>query len=134
MRNYSGVKTIALLSRQSRGAIFALALLFLLVLGHVPPIHAHPPGNMVLAYDAKAQSLSVTVTHTTSFPSKHYISTVDIVQNGKPLKSERYTSQPSSDTFTYTISVPASPGDVFTVKGTCSIFGSKEAGITIPGE
>lgn len=132
MRIYGHEKKSALQSSQSAAVVSALALLFLLLYGYVSPIHAHPPGNMTLNYDAKAQSLSVTFTHSTSFPSKHYISTVEVVQNGKPLKSERYTNQPSSDTFTYTIAVPASPGDVISVKAVCSIFGSKEADIKIP--
>ena len=134
MRIYGCEKTNALLSRPNPAVVFALALVFLLIHGHVSPLRAHPPDNMVLAYDAKAQSLSVTITHTTSFPSKHYIKSVDIVQNGKALKNERYSSQPSPDTFTYTFAVPASPGDVLSVKATCSIFGSKEAEITIPGK
>ncbi len=133
MQVYGCKKSRPFPPRSNPAVVFFLALAFLMVQGHASSLYAHPPSTMALAYDAKSQSLSVAITHTTSFPSKHYIDTVSIVRNGRDVKSEQYTSQPSTDTFTHVITVPASPGDVLTIKAECSIFGSKEARITIPG-
>lgn len=112
--------------------MFVVALALLLMSAYQSPLYAHPADSLSLAYDAKAQSLSVAITHSTSFPSKHYIKNVSIMNNGRNVGSEQYTSQPSKDSFTYTYSVPAKPGDKISIKTTCSIFGSKEAELAVP--
>ena len=92
---------------------------------------AHPPKDVSISYDLAGQTLSVTISHKTTFTSKHYIEAVTITKNGIALPSEEYTNQPKEKPFTYTYPVPAAPGDVFEVKATCRIFGSKEAKITV---
>lgn len=85
---------------------------------------AHAPQDIKLKYDAATAVLSVTITHTTFAPTMHYVKQVEIKKNGAVVNSSSYDSQPDKTGFTYTYAVPASPGDVIEVTGSCSIFGS----------
>ena len=113
---------------------FLFAFMVCMSLGITFPaaVYAHPPKEVSLAYDAQKQVLSVTITHSSFFPSKHYIKSVDISRNGTVVTSVPYTSQPAGDTFTYTYPVPASPGDELSVNASCSIFGSRGAKLAVP--
>lgn len=93
--------------------------------------YASPPQALVLEYDLTGQTLLVTITHKSSFPSSHYIKYVEILKNGKKAGSNTYESQPDKVTFTYTYKVPAVEGDTFDVTGTCSILGSKTVSYTV---
>lgn len=110
----------------------ALAGFALLAFLFAPAASAHPPKDVALSYDAPSKMLSVTVAHSSFFPSRHYVRNVVISLNGKVLKSEPYTSQPAGDTFTYTYPVQASPGDELSVTAFCNVFGSREAKLTVP--
>lgn len=100
------------------GVVFLLALTFLVS----PPAAAHAPQKVVLAYDAAAQTLSVTVTHT-RFSAGHYIDKIEIRKNGAVVAVQDYKSQPG-ETFTYAYKVSAVKGDQLEVKATCNKFGS----------
>jgi len=98
----------------------------------VPSAFAHPPKDVALSYDAPSKALSVKVAHSSFFPSRHYVKNVVISLNGKTVRSEPYTSQPAGDTYTYTYTVEASPGDELSVTAICNVFGSKETKLTVP--
>jgi hypothetical protein len=93
---------------------------------------ANPPKSVDLAYDKTKGELSVTITHTSFFPSKHYIKSVAVSVNGKEVLTTPYTTQPSGYNFTYTYPVKAAPGDVISAVATCNIFGSTEGKVTAP--
>lgn len=95
------------------------------------PAAAHPPESVALAYDPAARQLSVTITHKTSLPNWHYIKKVRITKNGQGFSLDKYPSQPTKDTFTYTYPVDAAAGDLLEAKATCSIMGSRSAGLTV---
>jgi hypothetical protein len=94
--------------------------------------YAHPPGSVALAYDAQKKALSVTITHSSYFPGKHYIKSVEISQNGRVIMTTPYSSQPTGDSFTYTYPVAAAPGDELSVNATCNMFGSKVGKTVVP--
>lgn len=120
------------LERSPHALLLALAVCASLLITFPTAAFAHPPKEVSLAYDAVTGVLSVTVTHSTFFPSKHYVKTVAISQNGKAIQSAPYTSQPTSDTFTYTFPVKAVPGDELSAVASCNIFGSAEGKLAIP--
>ena len=82
---------------------------------------AHPPKDVSISYDLAQQTLSVTITHKTTFTSKHYIESVIITKNGTAVSIEEYTNQPKEKPFTNTYPVPAAAGDVLEVKATSRI-------------
>ncbi len=92
---------------------------------------AHPPKEVIIGYDLAQQTLSVTISHKTTFTSTHYIKTVEIMKNGTVVATEEYTNQPKEKPFIYTYQIPAEAGDELEVKATCKIFGSGEAKITV---
>ena len=104
--------------------------LFLLVLLSIPT-QAHPPADTSLYFDQKNNTLDVTITHTVSAPSSHYVARVDVTKNDQMILSKDYTSQPSSSKFTYSYPVNASAGDVLKAKTTCSIMGSRTGELTV---
>lgn len=113
----------------SRG-IFALGLI--LFLASTPSL-AHAPSSVTLSYDQANSLLSVTITHTVTAPSSHYVKTVEVFKNGAKVLSKDYTSQPDLMTFTYSYKLNATDGDVLKATATCSIAGSKSAEITVNG-
>jgi len=107
------------------------AIISVVSIAYIQPANAHPPKKVTLSFDSAQQTLSVTITHKTSFTSKHYVKSITITRNGAAVSTEEYTSQPDESPYTYTYSVPAVAGDVIKVKAICNIFGSKKATITV---
>ena len=93
---------------------------------------AHSPSSVTLAYDGAAQSLKVTIVHTTSSPDSHYIKTVEIKLNDVVIETSEYQSQPGPSEFSYTYKVSAKTGDTLKVKAKCSYFGSKTETLIVP--
>ncbi len=84
---------------------------------------AHGPKEVKLSYDASTRTLRADITHS-PFSGGHYIEQLEIKKNGKPAAVQKYNAQPA-ETFTYTVKVDATTGDVLEVKAACSRFGSK---------
>ncbi|RZN37444.1 MAG: hypothetical protein EFT35_06175 [Methanophagales archaeon ANME-1-THS] len=116
-------------SRVLAGLIFLMLTLAVLP----PPILAHPPAEMKLAYNAAGQTLSATITHSVSTreSESHHVKKIELKRNGDLYLTEEYTSQPATTTFTYTYAVTAGDGDVLEVTAYCSLYGSKTERITI---
>jgi hypothetical protein len=96
--------------------------------------YANPPDDMILEYDSTTSTLEVTITHPTLDPNTHYIYKVDISVNGELYLSEEYTSQPTSDIFTYSYIVIANANDEISVTAICNLFGSITRTLTVPSE
>jgi hypothetical protein len=115
----------------SRVILGVLLVLALLVCAFSQPAFANPPQDVKLAYDANSQTLSVTITHKSSFTKSHYIKKVEIKKNGALLSDNTYENQPDPETFTYTYKLPAKEGDTLEVTATCSIVGHKTATLKV---
>jgi desulfoferrodoxin (superoxide reductase-like protein) len=112
--------------------VFWTALIIgLFSLANIQVASAHPPKEVSISYDRTQQTLSVTISHKTTFTSRHYIESVTITKNKTVVSTEEYTNQPKEKPFTYTYQIPAAAGDTLEVKATCKIFGSKEAMIKV---
>jgi len=92
---------------------------------------ATPPQEVKLEYDANSQTLAVSITHNSVFPSFHYIKTVEIKKNGKIVSTNTYGNQPSPETFIYKYTVPAADGETLEVTVRCSLYGSKTVKLII---
>jgi len=84
---------------------------------------AHSPDRMEAAYDIKAQTLSVKITHPSNNPDRHYVKEVIVKKNGQVVARGEYTKQPG-DTFVYTFQVAATGADTLEVTAVCNIRGS----------
>lgn len=94
-------------------------------------VNANNPSNMVLKYNLDTQTLNVTITHSVSNPLTHYIIEVLISLNGLQVLNQSYTSQPTSNIFTYNYIIAATQGDTFEVTAICNQVGSITRSITI---
>lgn len=115
----------------SRRIIWLVAMIFLFSVLLPGIAAAHPPKEVTLSYDAAAKILKVKILHTSPMPSWHYIKTVNIEQNKKPLASYTYESQPGKE-FTYEYAVTALPGDTLVVTAACNMYGTRTESLTIP--
>jgi hypothetical protein len=96
--------------------------------------YADPPQDIALNYNAQAQTLTVTITHPSSFTGLHYVKQVQITKNHELAAKNDYTSQPGKKTFAYTYSIPAAANDILEVTAACSIQGKKTATLKIGEE
>jgi hypothetical protein len=92
---------------------------------------ADPPQDLSLRYDMKAQTLSVSITHKSTFTGFHYIKQVQIKRNDEPFETQKYDSQTGKTTFVYTYKVPAKPNDLLEVTAICNVQGQKTATLKV---
>lgn len=95
---------------------------------------AHSPQEMQLEYVQDNQILNVTITHIIVAQNGHFVESVEIYKNGDFYLSENYTTQPTTNSFTYSFNVEAEPGDELQVTAICSLFGSITESLTVSGE
>jgi hypothetical protein len=84
---------------------------------------AHPPSDLNLTYDSMTGELRAVFTHRVADPATHYVKEVSITTDGGVVLERKYTSQPSTTTFSYTYPIQASAGTTITVRGECSLAG-----------
>ncbi|MGA1821284.1 MAG: Ig-like domain-containing protein [Thermoplasmatota archaeon] len=108
--------------------LFTAVIVSIAVIPH--RANAHAPGSVTLSYNYSQQNLSVTISHSVSSPTSHYVKTVTIYKNSVQVNSYSYTSQPTSNTFTYYYNVAASDGDTLSAKADCNIGGSTTGSTT----
>ena len=111
--------------------VWTVCCMVALVLCYPVAASAHGPKELKLVYEASPQNLKVTITHASPFPSSHYVKSVEIKKNGKTVLTKEYKNQPAETPFTYAYDMTAAPGDVFEVKASCSLYGSKTENLTI---
>jgi phosphoheptose isomerase len=92
--------------------------------------YADAPKDVTIKYDSAAQTLSVSITHKTSFDF-HYIKKVEIKNNSSVVSTINYDKQPKEVPFTYTYKVEAKEGDKLEAIATCSLSGSKTGETTV---
>jgi len=109
-------------------------LLLLLLCIAAGPAAAHPPSGVTLVYTEQNGEVAMTVNHSVSDPSTHYISKVTIQRNGETVIGEVYTGQPSGDTFTYRYPIILNPGDEIVATAECNIGGTGTARFLMPGQ
>lgn len=95
---------------------------------------ADAPQEVLLNYNIKAQTLTVTVTHKSSFTGIHYIKQIEIKKNNEPAEKKVYSTQPGKKAFTYTYNIPAAVNDVLEVTVACNIQGQKTATLKVEQE
>ncbi len=112
--------------------IFGAVLVFLMFYCVYPPLtYADPPQDVKLSYDSNSQTLTVTITHKSSFTGFHYVKSVEIKKNGIGVSTNTYDSQPDPATFVYNYKVSAAKGDKLEVTATCSLAGNKTVTLDI---
>src|SRR4030043_2429570 len=112
--------------------IFGAVLVFLMFYCVYPPlIYADPPQDVKLAYDLNSQTLTVTITHKSSFPGFHYIKSVEIKKNGIVVSTNTYDKQSDSATFSNTYKIAADKGDSLEATVSCSLSGNKSATLDV---
>lgn len=87
-------------------------------------VSAHPASEMSLNYNKNNNILEVTISHQVSDPGEHYIDNLTISLNGEIHSSYKYTSQPTSSSFTYTYELNASEEDTIEVYTHCNLGGT----------
>ncbi len=92
---------------------------------------ADPPQDLSLNYDMKTQTLSVSITHKSTFTGFHYIKQVQIKRNDELFETRKYDSQTGKTTFVYTYKVPAKPNDLLEVTAICNVQGQKTATLKV---
>ena len=113
-------------------SIFSVLVFVLMIFCLYPQIsYADAPKDVTLKYDSSTQTLTVMITHKTSF-SFHHIKSVEIKKNSAVISTTNYDKQPAEVPFTYTYKVAAAQGDKLDVTVTCNMSGSKTETITVP--
>ncbi len=108
-----------------------ILILCLSINSFVPLVCAHAPATMKASYSIENQDLQVAISHQVSSATTHYVSKIEIKKNGEIYNTTLYTSQPTTNSFTYTYKVNATTGDVIDVYTLCNLGGSKTDQITV---
>jgi len=112
--------------------LFNMSLLLVVALSFmVLDAQAHSPSNVILSYDFGTQTLEVTVSHSVSDPSSHYIEQIQIWKNDVSQIIQTYTSQTSYSQHEDSFNIDAADGDVLKVTATCNVAGSYTNQITV---
>lgn len=111
----------------------ALASVIVLLTMAISPVlvAAHTPASMTLDYDFGTQILTVTISHSVTDPSSHYIENITVYNNDVKVASRLYTSQASTTTASDTISITAANGDELRVWAECVQGGIVQETLTV---
>lgn len=111
------------------GMLYGLLLCFFLSTPH--QALADPPQDLVLSYDVKSQTLTATITHSSTFTGIHYVKMATLKKNNELVSKNEYKSQPGKTSFIYTYPIPAAENDLLEVTAACNIQGSKTATLKV---
>lgn len=129
----SDVMPVQMVPPQGLSRIAAAIPFLVLVLVLLPQgAPAHPPSAVQPAFDEGTRVLSVSITHPVADPTTHYIRRVLITAGDVVVSDTAYTSQPSSQSFTYTYPLPPGVKGDIRVTAACSISGSQSASLQVP--
>jgi len=92
---------------------------------------ADPPQDIALSYDPGTQTLTVNITHKSTFTGFHYVKQVEIRKSNQPVSRNEYKSQTGKTTFSYSYNVPANENDLLEVTAACNIQGQKTATLKV---
>ncbi len=104
----------------------ALVILFSALFIFILPLAAlgNDPEKVDVFYNSYTKALTVTITHPSNNPDRHFVKDVVVKKNGAVVQRATYTRQ-DGDVFTYTYKMLATGQDVIEVTATCSVHGSK---------
>jgi hypothetical protein len=108
-----------------------LILCFVSFIGFPTAAQASPPKTVTAEFNIASQTLTVTIDHPSLSYRFHHIGIVEISLNGKPFQVARYGTQPA-DTFSYTYTIEAKPGDALDITVRCNLSGFKTISFTVP--
>lgn len=121
-----------MMKKNLSGLVFVCVFLFLAVCLTTPQYAAaDPPRDITLIYNLQTQTLTVTVTHPSTFTGLHYINEVKISKNNVLVEKNDHKSQTDKKGLLYTYKIPAAPNDIFEVTASCNIQGSKTATLKV---
>lgn len=108
-----------------------LSFIFLGFLSIVTTVYAHPPQDVIIAFDLATKILKANIVHNTNNPSKHYINKVDVGLNNKEIISHSISQGDNNQGQEVLYFIPdAKAGDVISVEGYCNISGTLTKEIT----
>ena len=110
-----------------------LIFLFVPAFARMQTVNAHPPSGIVLFYNSNTNKLNATISHSVSDQIDHFVLSVVVEVNESTVISEIYTSQPSTDFFTYQYNVTANNGATIRVSATCNQAGTIRGCIVVGG-
>ncbi len=117
---------------KSKMKYFLLVLVFSLsAIIITSSVSAHPPTSLDLQYDFGTQTLEVTVSHTVSDNTTHYILDIVISVNNVLNQTEAYSVQDTTSQHQDTFTVPTVHGDIIKVEAICNVAGSLTDTITV---
>src|SRR6056297_681467 len=119
------------ISKKLTPIVLFLSVFSLIVFSNAS-VQGHSPNSATLEYDEINSKLNVTFSHSVSDPNSHYIESVVIKVNGTEVETMDYTSQPTTNTFTYQYDINAGPGAEIEVTGYCNQAGSVSNTLTVP--
>ncbi|MGC9315740.1 MAG: hypothetical protein ACP5G4_08990 [bacterium] len=107
-----------------------ITILILLALAGL--VMAHGASDVELNFDEENSILTVTVEHSVSDPTSHYIDEIVVELNGEEIIKQTFNKQTDGDfqLVSYVI-IDAKAGDEIEVISNCSKFGKKKAKITV---
>lgn len=101
-------------------------LFVLLILILARSAYSHPPKDVVAS--GEYQNLTIIAKHQVKDPSKHYIQSMTIFENGKQIAQKTYTKQEDADNFVDSIVInKLNPNtDKIVIQLVCNIMGMSE--------
>ncbi len=114
--------------------ISVFILLASLVLGAViipAGVFAHAPTSVSASYDFSKQELTVSVGHSVSDNTTHYVYQMKIFRNSVLNRTVVYSDQPTNNAFSYKYSISAKDGDYLNVTASCNQGGSTSATLQV---
>lgn len=108
--------------------IFILSIIFVLIF--IPVVFSHTPSNI----DIKLAGVNVeiTVSHSVSEPTTHYVEKIEVVLNGKKVIEQNFFLQSTDEYQRANYTIPSlKKGDVLEVIAHCSRHGKRGKKITV---
>ena len=91
----------------------------------------HAPSSVSASYDFDKQELTVTISHSVTNANTHYIQDVKIYRNSVLNRTVTYTSQPTTNTFSYKYNISAKDGEYLNATATCNLGGSGTGSVKV---
>lgn len=108
--------------------VFLLSLF--IVLAYCTCGFCHSPSDIEAA--VKDGGVELTVSHSVSSPSSHYVKKIEVKVNGEPAAQKDFTSQTDDTTQKTTIDIASlKKGDVLEITAYCSRSGQRTKSVTV---
>ena len=112
-----------------RRSLFAVLVVILVLCVNA---FAHPPQDIILAYDPSSRTLAVEVLHSSYDPNRHHINRLEVSINGNVIL-EKTPNRQNNTKLEVNILIPhVDAGDTLAVKAFCSRGGTLTKSIIVP--